>query len=371
MDLSSLIGSTDWKQFQHHFQHKQTTRGRAEESARFHDLWSEWELEAVVSCAALSASDSIRIVTQGKAIKALAYRDRSGLVVADAVAQLRRGGASVNLMRAEDFSNRILALSRSLEVACRCPVQCNLYVTPGQAQGLGEHSDPHDVLVFQLRGEKSWAIEGFGADPGGRAAETVLTTGDWLFVPKGVRHEVRNRASAPSAHLAIGFHPLTWADVVQSALDAAKTSLPALKEPVADSVNGDASPSLVAPRLLALLPLIDVAEQQRRYQAAFPGLGLQLPETEIPLTGSLDASDQNARFVWHHAAVFTGAPGEAGAITLPYRRSPLVLRPELHDAIRRMMAGSEFNPADLGLPADQATRLCRLLANVGVLRTSP
>ena len=368
MDLASLIGSRGWNQLQHHFQHKQTTLGRADDRDRFHELWSEWELEAVLTCVALTAADSIRIVTQGKSIKPIAYRDRNGLLVADAVAQLRKAGASINIMRAEDYSNRILALSRSLEEAFSCPVQCNLYVTPGQAQGLGAHHDSHDVLILQLRGEKHWEIEGFGGATTGGVAASILKTGDWLFVPRGVRHEVRNRAPEPSVHLAIGFHPLTWGDVLQVALDTARKSVPALNEAVEVSADSAVLRSTIEPKLLALVPHVDVAEQHRRYHGSFPCLGLPVPRSDTPACKNPDVGDENTRFAWRtESASFEGLLG-AGAIDLPFRRSPLVLRPELRDAIRRMHERREFCPAELGLATAQAVRLCRLLANVAVLR---
>ncbi|WP_236595498.1 cupin domain-containing protein, partial [Mycobacterium paraintracellulare] len=49
-------------------------------------------------------------------------------------------------------------LSHSLEVELNFPTRVNAYVTPPDATGFAPHYDPHDVLVLQIRGSKTWHV---------------------------------------------------------------------------------------------------------------------------------------------------------------------------------------------------------------------
>lgn len=344
------------------FQAKQTMLGRGGDRTRFRSLWREWELDAILACAALREPDSIRLVANGNHIKPVVFRDRAGMIVSSAITQIRRAGASISLSRVEDFSNAILSLSRGLEVAFECPVQCNLYITPGESQGLGRHSDPHDVLVLQLQGTKNWEIEGFRNE--GDSSETVLQSGDWLFVPHGVRHNVRNRNAETSIHLTIGFHPLTWGAVLKDAVVSARKVVPKLSERVPHPREATGIESCGD----LLQPFLDVAGRYRRYRENFKALEVPVPAAEIPQRAQLDAIDEATRFVWRRESAMLSESNGASAVDLAYRRAPLVLRSELRTAIGLMPEQGEFCSTSLDLESDATGRqLCRLLASIGAL----
>ena len=60
----------------------------------------------------------------------------------------------------------------------------NLYLNGSFATGLPKHSDPYDIIVVQLAGEKFWKL----FLPCGTVQENVLRAGDVLFIPRGVQH---------------------------------------------------------------------------------------------------------------------------------------------------------------------------------------
>ena len=268
----------------------------------------------------------------------------------------------------------MLRLSRFLEAELGCPVQVNLYQTPGGGQGLGSHLDKHDVLVLQLEGEKEWQIsapESIGLPTrsleGGGERTAILRAGDWLYLPRGVRHEVRNCGSEPSAHFTIGFHPLTWGAILERALVKARAESRLLNEPVsADPERGGGESP--ADRLRELLPFINVQAEVDRHRRVFRALGEPIPAAEVPHRGALDAADADAFFAWRTGAVSLTRTANGLELDLAYRRAPLVLYLDLAPEIERMSHASGFRPRDLGAEdLEAATLLARFLAGAGVL----
>jgi lysine-specific demethylase/histidyl-hydroxylase NO66 len=107
------------------------------------------------------------------------------------------------------------------------PVQINAYVTPPQNQGFAPHYDVHDVFVLQFAGRKRWRVhEPILAAPlrdqswdsrkaavTARAAgppliETVLESGDCMYLPRGYIHAATSLGEI-SGHLTVGVHPVT------------------------------------------------------------------------------------------------------------------------------------------------------------------
>lgn len=319
--------------------------------------------------------EGFRLFTRGRLVLRAAYLDHAGTLREDALQKLWASGVSITMTQLEDYSNRVLALIRGLEASLHCPVQVNLYMTPGEAQGLGVHVDDHDVLVLQLQGRKTWDIYdrqvggGESANPSADTARPVecpetitLEAGGWLYVPKGVRHEVRNKATEPSIHLAIGFHPLTWGRMLQEGVEKALRHDPAFHAPCpADmSVTTDE----IGRYLSALRAFM---EPPATYYRGFRALETPVPRDGLTDRSRLDTASLTTRFVWRKEAVEIGRDG--CELNLSYRRHPLLLRPELGPVVGWMVQQSELCPSDLRtMEQESALLLCKFLTNAGMLR---
>ena len=306
-----------------------------------------------------------------------AYRNATGRIAHAAVRELLEAGASLSIARMEHYSNTVLRLSRLLEAELRSPVQINLYLTPAGGQGLGSHLDDHDVVVVQLEGEKQWQISapdsvGLSASATAATESTVehpatLRAGDWLYLPRGIRHEVRNSGPEPSAHLTIGFHPLTWGAILERALVKARSESRLLNEPLGTDPEIVGAES-AADRLREILSFIDVQAEVDRHRRLVRALGEPIPVTEVPHRGALDASDADTFFAWRTGAVSVTRTTHGLELDLSYRRAPLVLHLDVEQLIERMSHVSGFCPRDLGVEdLEAATLLARFLAGVGVL----
>lgn len=367
MELSSIMGPGEWAEFVRAFEAMQTFPRDGADRSRFESLWADWEFDAVCRFVPLPNLDDFRLIRDGRHLPASAYRDRTGMVNPDAVRQLFTRGLSVVMVSVETYSERLLALCRALETALRCPVQANLYATPGSAQGLRKHVDRHDVLILQLRGEKTWDIyppNYRDGDTSTKPTTVVLRSGSWLYVPKGIWHEVRNAGPEPSVHLTIGFHPLTWTEVLQAALDEARLTEPALRERIAYGAPPTESADGLRSRLAALLPHVDQAAQARMYFANFPQFAQPVPAAAS--RASIEACTDQSRFAWRQGDVTMDNTGARLFLNRAHRRFPLELRPELEPLVRRMQQAESFRPCDLE-SGDRALLLCRLLANTGML----
>ncbi len=270
------------------------------------------------------------------------------------------------------------------------PVQINAYITPPENQGFAPHYDVHDVFVLQVAGRKTWTIhQPVVTDPldsqpwdrrrdevearaaGQPVIDTVLEPGDALYLPRGTIHAAQALGEA-SIHITIGVHPLTRNQLVRYLLDEMqdvaelRASLP---------MGSDlADPAVLAPHLAATVDALRarlgevsvqlVAErvgthlmQRTRPEAIGPLAQLAAaeavqPDSRLRLRGALrlrvDKSDDHVRLIMLDRT-----------IKLPAASA---------DAIKTVVSGSDFTPAELtGLDAGEQVTLARRLIREGVL----
>lgn len=75
-------------------------------------------------------------------------------------------------------------------------INCNLYFTNGGDQSLEAHRDYYPILIYQIKGEKLWKLEG--------QEEFVIKEGEFFVLPSGREHEAK--ALDDSAHIAFGLY---------------------------------------------------------------------------------------------------------------------------------------------------------------------
>lgn len=374
LDLPSLLGATAWDEFRQAFSQREAiVREGNDAPHRLQPLWADWELEAACRFTPVPHDEKFRLILRRKQIPVKTFTDRMGVFREDAFRQLRAAGASVAFAGYENYSNSALALSRALEAEFLLPVQVNVYITPAGRQGLGVHVDPHDVLILQIQGAKDWEI--YVDDAGGAAAaprRVRLGRGGWLFLPKGTRHEVCNRGEVESVHFTVGFHPLTWGEVFQRALQRARVATPGLNTPLPAHERVDANPEEMVRRLHAILPFIDVPEFLASYYADFPALAVPVPVDGVVPREVLERAGPATGWRWNEALTLAVDAAALPRVTAPYRRLPLVLKHELGGVLTWIKSVPAFSVADVPLP-DKADGLllCKFLAGVGVLRMLP
>ncbi len=269
------------------------------------------------------------------------------------------------------------------------PVQINAYITPAANRGFAPHYDVHDVFVLQVEGRKKWRIhapvvtdplddqpwEQHRAAVAARAAEddplidVVLEPGDSLYLPRGTIHAA-DALGETSIHLTVGVHPVTRYHLAEHLVDLAQQE-PSLRAslPVSSDL-GD--PAVLEPHLAAtvnalrdFLDSAPVEEIARRVGDRL--MGQTRPEAIGPLaqlTAAESVTSGSAlrlRGGLRHR-IGTGEGVEA-RLTLTVLDRTISLPADVEDAVKTVLAGARFTPAELpGLDdADQLIFARRLL----------
>ena len=155
----------------------------------------------------------------------------SGLIDPARLYQEYNDGGTIVLNQLEGSLPRLMQLCRSMEAEFSSRFQCNIYVTPGNAQGLKTHYDSHCVFVLQISGTKHWVTyntpverplrgQDFTPDTyevGEKTGEFDLHPGDMVYVPRGLMHDAVCD-DEPSCHITLGVLPNSWTDLLLEAV---------------------------------------------------------------------------------------------------------------------------------------------------------
>lgn len=275
-------------------------------------------------------------------------------------------GLSLRVYNVERVWPELARLCVDLAQELGFAVAANLYVTPAGCQGLGAHSDDHDVFVVQVAAGKDWRVYGspfalplehrsplifeargvrrdnrgapYGAHPHAQAEQAApalratLEPGDLLYLPRGAVHWA-TASGGTSAHVTIGVHATTWADLAALAVARAARERPGLRETLPPGATRAAPDAAWLSR-----------EIEERTSGLFGG------------DAALDALEElAARFLAQGGGEEAGAaPAEAGAAShfdseteFSLTRNVLIVRRGDTLALRRFRPGSD----DVLLPA--------------------
>jgi hypothetical protein len=151
-----------------------------------------------------------------------ASNQRLGLLLEKSVASVAASRlrlvvhSSFVLVQAQRFNSNIRKVCFFLSRNFRCPTGANVYFTPKSSQTFPRHSDPHDVFILQLQGEKKWKVY---PKQGRQRSEkpliqATLKPGDLLMIPKGFEHEGSTKDHS-SLHVTFGLYEATRKELSQ------------------------------------------------------------------------------------------------------------------------------------------------------------
>lgn len=152
---------------------------------------------------------------------------------ADGLSLLRRLAAeraSLRVRRIHVLDERVKELAFRAHRFFSEEIGVNAYWSPaGCEMGLAPHSDPYDIVVLQVAGEKRWTL--LSEAP----REISLGAGDHFSLPRGLRHRAEVVGKLASLHLAVGIHAKTKKSLVEwlaaeLARDGGELTADALKE---------------------------------------------------------------------------------------------------------------------------------------------
>lgn len=326
---------------------------------------------------------AVRLVKGGQDRDPASYRRGDGSLDPDRARDGLADGYTIVLNGLERYLRTVATLSHSLEVEMNFPTRVNAYVTPPDATGFAPHYDPHDVLVLQIRGSKTWHVstgapvppheiesrKGVGTDGPAAATDVCLRAGDVLYLPRGQVHSAETR-SEPSVHLTIGLHAPTVLTLVTHALYALSLRDPrlhtrlsprhlddagaraGLEDLVHDTLRTVEGPDIVADGLGALE---DVLVRRGRCP----------PVGRVSDTAGIDART----LVRKHQPLYARVTRAADRVVLHFAQLSVAAGLD-HEAAMRFLASSTepFRVGELpGLSAPQQTGLVQTLLLNGFL----
>jgi lysine-specific demethylase/histidyl-hydroxylase NO66 len=119
------------------------------------------------------------------------------------------------------------------EIACELgfPSRANIYAAPPEAEGFSRHTDPHEILILQISGTKSWLLY-----PPSGPVEIELRAGDLLYLPRNLAHAARTHKDA-SIHVSLGLVPVYGFRLLED-LAAMAQDHPGFQQPVPPKFAG-------------------------------------------------------------------------------------------------------------------------------------
>jgi hypothetical protein len=166
-------------------------------------------------------------------------------------------GSTIVIQGAQFQFSNLRNFVASLEKELKLEINANVYITPSNSKGFLPHFDPHEVIVLQIVGTKSWNIYHdilIEAPLKGALNENQLKhylnteavhkiklqRGDILYIPRGVVHDAFCENDL-SIHVTLGFNPILKIDIIHQLVKRIE-NIPYFREPFStmrDDFNPD------------------------------------------------------------------------------------------------------------------------------------
>jgi hypothetical protein len=231
------------------------------------------------------------------------------------LAQWANSRTSLLIASAQNFWPELHQLVRDLEQYFSFPINANAYYSRPHGSAFAAHYDRHDVLILQISGSKLWSIgaeiEHAPLDPplalpfersisnalreklrrnvphsafkrARHSLQRTLRAGDALYIPRGFAHKAR-AVAGDSLHVTLGILPITWADVLHTAVreECARTNALRANLPIgfANVVSGAPQIPTRVPTLSRACVARAVTAVQRHYRAIAQSDGFRIATT--------------------------------------------------------------------------------------------
>lgn len=115
-------------------------------------------------------------------------------ILKDDLINLLDEGSTIILEALNEKNNFFNKINKAFEEITKSRCWINGYLTPPYSTGFKSHTDPHDVIIIQLLGSKSWTVA---------LNKFVINPFELVYIPKGVFHNATANDNF-SFHITIG-----------------------------------------------------------------------------------------------------------------------------------------------------------------------
>ena len=367
------------------------------DSDRFSDLFSIGEIEHWMASNKSGPANSVVLTTNvGDTVETQRFRPEEARF-ADICAGIARESSLV-LNHMGNYPS-LIGTVKALSGFFQAEVNINAYLTPRNGKTFPIHTDPHDVLILHLAGEKIWHLHEFSVLQGdlkqkknmefteewyGRTetpeiAEVRLKPGDVLFMPRGMPHYAVATDSV-CLHLTISIVPIYWMDVIKVMGEMAAVKSQDFRKAVPPGfveddtlIDGmrDHYKALMKQfgEMLSFDEVLATLRRNRINYQAFPPDGHAEQMTRLPELTIDSEVERRPDVLCAVDEVFDTQRNKKAAIFFGYQRvtGPL----HLMNAFQFIRTNKKFRVSDIpGLDEEGQTTIARRLLVEGLLRLS-
>jgi hypothetical protein len=232
-----LIGGKGIQQFNREIRERRATKFEAAiDPEQLNQLYSLDRLESLFNDDALPIL-YVDIFDDGHLKKLADVQRKSGKSCLAAAIENFRRGSTIRVRDLDKFDTRLNRLVSEIQRYFTARSQINLYLTPPAKTGFPPHFDITDAFIIQCIGSKEWRLfpdysnrielplmaTNWDPDrfrPSEPSEGITLGPGDVLYLPRGAMHQAFC-TERESMHLTVSLVPLTFADLIAKALNAA------------------------------------------------------------------------------------------------------------------------------------------------------
>jgi ribosomal protein L16 Arg81 hydroxylase len=169
---------------------------------------------------------------------AIAKMGEQRVALPERLFDLYSNGATLILNQAHHAIPALGLACRQIACELGVPSRANIYVAPPDAEGFPKHTDPHEILILQISGTKSWVLYPQDREP----VEIEMMAGDLLYLPRNLAHAARTHKSA-SIHVSLGLMPVYGFRLMEELAVLAQDH-PGFQQPVPPEFAGQAARQL-------------------------------------------------------------------------------------------------------------------------------
>ena len=270
-------------------------------------------------------------------------------------------GYTIGISSYERHNAAVLRLRHDLERVFHAPVIAGVFLTPGNAQGLGAHRDREDTFFLQFAGTKKWIVRDGSRK---RVLTATLEPGDFLYLPGGFIHEGRS-GDALSAHITFGLQKYTYADLLRQIADNAHAS-PWLRRSLPAGFRNMELNDEVLRQVHQFFDDADLPAYLERLHSDFAEDRLPDSTNRLADYVKLQSIGSASRFR-RRTGVWPELTNGGEQVVLTLNRKSLEFPAAAAESIRFMIDAGEFTAGALPGKDDENLALCRTLVREGFL----
>ena len=184
--------------------------------------------------------EEIRFLKEGKDVTSSIIVKQKITLEEESIDELLKDGVSIVVSSLLLHNIKIRRACMVLRSSLSFPVQANAYLSPPRSRAFDAHWDPHDVIVAQIAGSKSWFVESsptrelplqrpdnysVASDLFEATKPIRVSSGDTLYVPRGFAHRAETGPDL-SLHVTFPVQSTNWVDILRIAFEQAVDQVP-------------------------------------------------------------------------------------------------------------------------------------------------